>query len=68
MKKLSDMTRQEKVALFVVGTLDDLKAGGLVDGGRFQCTKSGREKYELLKADGFSPTKQEINDCMSEVS
>jgi hypothetical protein len=63
---LSKMSRPAKVILFCVGTMEDLKAKGLLKGGMLGMTKEkGEEAFATLKAEGFRPTNEEIEDCVA---
>jgi hypothetical protein len=58
--KWKDLTREAQVLMYVVGTLDGLKAKGLVQGGRFQVGAAGKDEFDDMVASGFSPTQAEI--------
>lgn len=62
---LDDLTREEKVSLYVIGILDGLKHKGLVKGGWCQISEDGEKTLAALRASGFQPTSEEIEGCMT---
>ena len=60
---LEQMERKTKALLFVMGTFDNLMQVGLIEGSPMPFTKSGREALEKLRADGFTPTDEEVAEC-----
>lgn len=52
------MTRQNKVMLHVLGTVEDLREIGLVTMEE-RLTDQGRQKVAQLRAEGFEPTLEE---------
>lgn len=51
--------RLRDALIFVAGTMDKLRTGGLIEGG-FALSKVGRARFEELKAAGFEPTDEEF--------
>jgi len=60
---LDDMPRGLKVMIYVVGTLNELKALGLVRGPD-RLTVNGEMYFTILKAQGFEPTTEEMQEAL----
>lgn len=60
---LNAMTHKDKVVLFVMGTLQDLKTKGFVEGG-LDLSESGYAAFVALKGEGFSCTQEEMEEVM----
>lgn len=60
---LADLTHEEKVILYVMGVLEELKHKGLIEG-RGPLTDEGLKTIAELKASGFEPTDKEVKDAM----
>ncbi len=59
-----ELPREEKVLLYVIGILEDLKAKDFVEGGSHRITREGdRFRAELLES-GFRPTETELHDAV----
>lgn len=52
---------------YVFGILDGLRDKGLVKGGMFSLTKTGKDTYLWLREHGFTATNDEINRVMTEL-
>lgn len=55
--------RGQQVMLYVIGTCQDLKTKGLLDGG-FNLSPEGYQEYQQLKESGFRPTEDEMQATM----
>lgn len=64
MKTVDQLDRMEKVIVYVIGTLEELKEKGLVEGPE-PLTESGRAVFAELKEQKFTPTEDEINQVMA---
>lgn len=58
---IMDQPRDQLVVLWVVGTMDELRSRGELEGGH-RLTGVGQAKYDRLVEIGFSPTDEEV-DC-----
>lgn len=56
--------RERQVILFAMGTLEDLKAAGLLDGGAYKLAESGRLDFEQMKAASFTVTEHEMRQAI----
>ncbi len=62
-----DLGHKEKVLLYTMSVLEDLKAKGLIEGGKVQISDKGRAIINRLKAEGFRPTDAEINSALAQM-
>jgi hypothetical protein len=58
-----DMSRVDKTIIWCAKVIDDLKAGGLVEGAPALSPK-GLALYDQIKAEGFEPTPEEFDWTM----
>lgn len=56
-------SRPEQVLIYVYGAAAELKAKGLLAGGRCQLSDAGLAEFEKLKLSGFKPTDEELRDA-----
>jgi hypothetical protein len=54
-----DITREQKVLVYVLKTLNDLVEKGIMEGGGYQVTEEG-----LKYIKGFEPTDDELRECI----
>jgi hypothetical protein len=54
------LTRQQKIILFVIVHINDLREAGMLAGGRINATEKTRAAVEQMQAEGFKPTPEEI--------
>lgn len=54
-----EMTREQKVFVYVIKTFNELVKKGLMKGGSFQVTEEGLKQIE-----GFEPTDDELRECI----
>lgn len=54
----------QKAMVWVIGVLDKFREMDLVEGGEARLSPKGRVMYERLLADGYEPTKEEIDAVM----
>jgi hypothetical protein len=60
-----EMSHEQRLYIFVLGLLMDLKDKGYVDGGdSLQLTPKAFEWYEQLKDNGFRPTQEDLAKVM----
>ena len=59
-----DLTRKEKVLLFVFADLNHLVDLGILVGKAVRITPKGKETIEKLESEGFEPTEEEIEWAM----
>lgn len=64
MKKLSDMSREEKAILWTVKILNGLRDKGLVEGG-CNVSEEGVRLLAELEAEGFKITTEEVANAMA---
>lgn len=64
MNNIAEMSRGEKVMLYTIGLLEDLKSKGMISGGTHQISFKGDQAHAELLASGFKPTQYELLECV----
>lgn len=59
------MDRKGKVLLWVAYHLELLKKRGFVEGDTYSISPKGRNAVDILLAQSFQPTEQELDDCLA---
>lgn len=60
-----ELSRAEKVIIYVIGTCEELKKKGLLAGGNVGLGKEGQKTFEQLKACDFKPTPEEMTSTLA---
>lgn len=55
----NDLSRWQNIFLYIIGTCDELRSDGLLDGGP-QLTADGLARVKEIKDSGFSVSEEEI--------
>lgn len=61
----TELDRESKVLIYVIGTLCELRDKGFVGGG-LDLAEAGQAEFAALKASGFRPTEDEIRRAMQD--
>ncbi len=62
--KSTDCGHGMKLYLFAFGTLNRLAELGLLTGGKYELSKTGKVEFERLKDSGFKPTTEELHEAI----
>jgi len=62
--KSTDCGYEMKLYLFAFGTLNNLAELGLLTGGKYELTATGKVEFERLKDSGFKPSAEELHDAI----
>lgn len=61
------LTRSQQVLLYVLVHIDELKARGLLVGGRLTATEQSRQACAQMQAAGFVATLEEIHQAIADI-
>jgi len=57
-------THEQKVIIFVVGHMAELRKAGVLSGGGFDLSDEGYERFVNLRDSGWKPTDEEFDNCL----
>jgi len=66
-KELNELTHDEKVGVFVLATIQNLKKKGFVEGGIIEATSDAMGMLEIMEDDGFRPSHIEAVRAIAEL-